>query len=121
MLPPILSISPSALSPPQPVLSSSNLYPISTFHWVALSSLPMLGGAYVGYRMELSRIAVSEAADAEKNLVQHTLHGRSSSPLTIRPVNGPLLALKAFGIGTMLSIGGVALLTAGTYKGIPNR
>jgi len=122
MVPRVLSVSPTES---QQSSSSSNIFRLSTLQWMALSSLPMIGGAYVGYRMELSRMAISEAvvvSECETNIGQqlqqqrHVVeHGRIIPPSTsiIRPVNGPLLALKALGIGTMLSIGGVGLLTAG--------
>jgi hypothetical protein len=104
-------------SPPstdQPLSSSTSKqpwtrYPISTYQWVTLSSIPLLIGSWIGYRLELSRVSVSEA------IVMDAKVGTSPKPLpiTLRPVNGPLLAFKALGIGTMLSIAGVGLLTSG--------
>ena len=58
-------------------------------------------------------MAVSEAADVEQSRVQHAVSAARSPNGFIRHINGPLLAFKALGIGTMLSIGGVGLFTAG--------
>ena len=65
-------------------------------YWIlGCTSLPMIGGAYIGFQREMKK-------QAKVIPNQQT-------------VNGALLASKALGIGTLLSVGGFGILSAGTY------
>lgn len=69
-----------------------------------LASFPLMTGAYAGYRRELRN---------SKNLVAATT--KTANATLPPPSVGPLFFAKAFGYGTILSVGGVSLLTALTF------
>ena len=72
----------------------NNFINIPLYWFLGFTSLPMIGGAYIGFQREMKKQA--------KILPNQ------------QTVNGALLASKALGIGTLLSIGGFGIISAGT-------
>mmetsp|Transcript_20801 Transcript_20801/g.60545 ORF Transcript_20801/g.60545 Transcript_20801/m.60545 type:complete len:148 (+) Transcript_20801:147-590(+) len=116
---------------------------ISPAHFLVIASFPFCLGAYGGYRREVKRSvgggdhvpgrgnvgaiaesllspafkgAASKEAASNLGVPSASTAARSAAEVvagsTVNPV-GPLMAARALAVGTMLSIGGVGMISAG--------
>lgn len=109
------------------------------------SSIPLLLGAYAGYKSEIGRVTNAASSSSvsldsyspgftssgsgllkryanEEKLVKKSSHNASKIVSAVAEsaeqihVNVPRVAFKALGIGSLLSVGGFSLLTFGVFK-----
>ena len=120
------------------------LYQVQPVHLIFFASMPLCLGAFAGYKVEMNRVASASASAAADNyspgsigsgggLLQRvmgeelnmtaseastkaTMSAAESLQLKQIKMDVGRIAFKALGIGSMLSIGGVGLLTAGIFK-----
>jgi hypothetical protein len=80
---------------------------VTPAHVLFASSVPLATGAYLGYRHELQQASIQLKAAENAAAAIHPKTG-------IHPA-GPILAARALALGSLLSIGGVGLLSAGAF------
>jgi hypothetical protein len=120
------------------------LYQVQPVHLIFFASMPLCLGAFAGYKVEMNRVASASAKAAADNyspgaigsgggLLQRVMGEElnitaseastkattsAAESLQLKQVKMDVgrIAFKALGIGSMLSVGGVGLLTAGIFK-----
>ena len=88
------------------------------------SSLPLLGGTYIGYRRALAESAADTTSNLQNNLLSRNslmnqmIHAEKAPPdlkVTEIKVNAPLLAVRALAVGSLLSVSATSLLISSIF------